>query len=574
MYFIALATDYDGTLAEDGIVQSKTLEALRKVKESGRKLILVTGRELPDLQQIFPALDRFDLVVAENGALLFDPSTGNETLLGPAPPALFIERLRQRNVSPLSIGRSIVATFEPNEKPVLDIVRELGLELQIIFNKGAVMVLPPGVNKATGLAAALASLKLSPLNVVAIGDAENDHAFLQASGCAVAVANALPLVKADADLTMREGSGAGVVELIERLITDDLAEVIRTTERQNVELALDRQGNPIALPAYTGSLLIAGSSGAGKTTMATGLIERIGMRGFQFCVIDPEGDYAGLDGAVTVGDAKTPPRLHEILELLEQPEQNVVVDLTGITLQDRPQLLAELIPHLCELRVRTARPHWLVIDETHHMMPPLLGTASVTLPREFRGAVLITVRPEHVAPPALEAVQHALMLGEDAGAAMRSFFERVGVDGAEVDTGEIDAASLHNSEALFWDGCTRTVQRVSRIPPRATRLRHNRKYAEGDLGDDKSFYFRGPENRLNLRANNLTLFLQMAEGVDDSTWMHHLRSGDYSRWLGEAINDQALANEVAEIEEDEAIDAMASRARVKQAIERRYTAPA
>ncbi len=60
------------------------------------------------------------------------------------------------------------------------------------------MVLPAGVNKASGLAAALARLQLSPLNVVGIGDAENDHAFLRACGCAVAVANALLMVKADA----------------------------------------------------------------------------------------------------------------------------------------------------------------------------------------------------------------------------------------------------------------------------------------------------------------------------------------------------------------------------------------
>ena len=135
MYFIALASDYDGTLAEDGRVAPATLEALDLLKQSGRKLILVTGRELPDLQKVFPALDRFSLVVAENGALLYEPATETQTLLGPEPPVAFIERLKERRVSPLSIGRCIVATVEPNEKIVLETIRELGLELQIIFNK-------------------------------------------------------------------------------------------------------------------------------------------------------------------------------------------------------------------------------------------------------------------------------------------------------------------------------------------------------------------------------------------------------------------------------------------------------
>src|SRR5437764_9792676 len=168
MYFVALATDYDGTLAADGLVAEETVAALRSFKQSGRNLILVTGRELPDLRRVFSHLDLFDAAVVENGAVLVDPATGEEIPLGAEPPPLFVEELRRRNVAPLSVGRSIVATWKPNEKIVLEVIRDLGLELQIIFNKGAVMVLPAGVNKASGLAAALARLRLSPLHAVGI----------------------------------------------------------------------------------------------------------------------------------------------------------------------------------------------------------------------------------------------------------------------------------------------------------------------------------------------------------------------------------------------------------------------
>jgi hydroxymethylpyrimidine pyrophosphatase-like HAD family hydrolase len=231
MYFIALATDYDGTLAEDGIVTEPTLEALRLLKESGRKLILISGRELPDLRRVFGHLDLFDIAVLENGALLVEPATGEETLLGGEPPPLFVEELRRRKVSPLSVGRSIVATLEPNKEIVADTIRDLGLELQIVFNKGAVMVLPTGVNKASGLAAALARLRLSPLNVVGIGDAENDQAFLCACGCAVAVANALPMVKADADIVTSAPRGAGVAETIRRMVEGDLDRIAPQLQR-------------------------------------------------------------------------------------------------------------------------------------------------------------------------------------------------------------------------------------------------------------------------------------------------------------------------------------------------------
>src|ERR1700683_2586762 len=198
MLIAAFAFDYDGTIAEDGKVAEATVAALRRLKAAGRKILLVTGRELPDLRRVFPQLAVFDVVVAENGALLYLPATAEERPLAAPPSAEFIAALRRREVTPLSVGRSIVATWQPNETKVLDAIQELGLEWQIIFNKGAVMCLPPGVNKATGLAAALETLELSGRSVSA-GDSENDHAFLTACGCSVAVANAIESIKAEAD---------------------------------------------------------------------------------------------------------------------------------------------------------------------------------------------------------------------------------------------------------------------------------------------------------------------------------------------------------------------------------------
>src|SRR5579862_8627013 len=118
MYYVALALDYDGTIATDGQVDEPTVTALRQVKESSRRLILVTGRELPDLKKAFSELRLFDYVIAENGALMFLPESGEEKVLAPPPDEAFIERLKQLKVEPLSIGRSIVATWQPNETKV------------------------------------------------------------------------------------------------------------------------------------------------------------------------------------------------------------------------------------------------------------------------------------------------------------------------------------------------------------------------------------------------------------------------------------------------------------------------
>jgi HAD superfamily hydrolase (TIGR01484 family) len=246
--YLALATDYDGTLAHHGRVADSTWAALRRLRASGRKVVLVTGRELPDLHTVCPSLDLFDRVVAENGGLLYRPATREEQLLAPAPPGEFVRALRERGVEPLSVGRTIVATWEPHENTVRQTIRDLGLELQVLFNKGAVMILLAGVNKATGLDAALAELQLSPHNVVAVGDAENDHAFLARCACAVAVANALPLLKEHADLVTAADHGAGVEELIAELLADDLGNREGLLSRRHIPLGQRPEGKEVRLP--------------------------------------------------------------------------------------------------------------------------------------------------------------------------------------------------------------------------------------------------------------------------------------------------------------------------------------
>lgn len=252
MRYQVLATDYDGTLAHHGAVDEATIAALVRARESGRKLVLVSGRELEDLLGVFPRTDLFDLLVLENGAIVVNPRTGEVRLIGEAPPPSFLEALRVRNVAPVSRGRVIVATWEPHDPAVLDAIRELGLELQVIFNKGAVMILPSGINKATGLSAALTELGIDAANVVGIGDAENDHALLSMCGCGVAVANALPTLRERADLVTRGDHGAGVQELVAMLLADDLAGVrpVRTAgERAAAAVAPVVAENRASTPA-------------------------------------------------------------------------------------------------------------------------------------------------------------------------------------------------------------------------------------------------------------------------------------------------------------------------------------
>ena len=233
MQFTVLACDYDGTLAPEGTIGEQTIDSLRRCAASGRKLVMVTGRELPELLGVCSSPELFELIVAENGGMLYRPATREEKARGPPPSAEFVATLKRRGVEPLSTGHVVVATRQPHETVVLQTIRDLGLELQVIFNKGAVMILPSGINKATGLAAALKNLSVLCENVVAIGDAENDHALLESCGIGVAVANAIPLLKAHADWVTDGPSGEGVQQLIARLLTDDLAGIHARSHCEN-----------------------------------------------------------------------------------------------------------------------------------------------------------------------------------------------------------------------------------------------------------------------------------------------------------------------------------------------------
>ncbi len=572
MRFRVLAADYDGTLAHHGQTAPSTVAALRRLKDSGRKLVLVTGRQIDDLLQVFPEVDLFSSVVGENGAVIYNPSTRETRALAETPPPAFVQKLRERVGGPpgtVAAGKVIVATWQPHEVHTIELIKDMGLELQVIFNKGAVMVLPSGVNKASGLQAALDEMQLSPRSAVAVGDAENDHAFLSLCECSVAVANALPAVKERADLVMSSPHGLGVEELIDKLLTDDLEQETARLPRLAIPVGTDLQGRPVTVSPHAAPLLFAGSSGAGKSSLATAFMETLFERGYQACVIDPEGDMRDLPSTMSLGDATHPPVVGEVIELLsQQPRQSVAVSLVGVPLADRPGLFESLLPRLLELRARIGRPHWIVIDETHHVAAATRHPGGLTLPAEPRGFLFITVHPSHVAPTMLTQVDAAFTFGSLAGEALAELAQVRG----EPPPAPVDPPP-DRGQALAWFPGRNPVVVRCRMPT-TERRRHVRKYAAGELGPDKSFYFRGPDLKLNLRAYNLELFVQMAEGVDDGTWLHHLRQGDYSQWFVEAIKDPELAGEARAIERDRSLTAQQSRARIRSAIEKRYTAAA
>ena len=220
MRFAALATDYDGTLARDGVVDGGTIAAIRRFRASGRKLILVTGRQVPDLERVFPAVRLFDAVAAENGGVLWLPPSGAETPLAPPPAPALVAALRGAGVAPLDFGRVIIASNASAAAAIGRVLEQTRAAYRIILNRESLMLLPEGVDKATGFRAAARALDLAPAAVAGIGDAENDEAFLAECGLFAVVANAIEPLRERAGFVARSGWGAGVTELIDRILRE------------------------------------------------------------------------------------------------------------------------------------------------------------------------------------------------------------------------------------------------------------------------------------------------------------------------------------------------------------------
>ena len=565
MRYHALAADYDGTLAHHGLIDDLTWASLKQLRESGRKLVMVTGRQLDELLGLLQHPEMFDRIVAENGAVLYCPATKSAKLLAPAPPPAFADELRKRGVADVAVGRVIVATWEPHQDVVLQVIHDMALELQVIFNKGAVMILPTGVNKATGLDAAAHDLGLSRHNIVAVGDAENDHALLMRSELGVAVANALPALKQHADLVTTSDHGAGVAQIIDRLIQNDLADIAPPRHRVKVGNA---NGIDVTLDPYEANIMISGTSGSGKSTLTTAVLERLAEQSYQFVILDPEGDYSSLDSAVVLGAPQRAPLVEEVIDVLRDASRNAVVNMLGVAVDHRPEFFAKLLPALGELRTRTGRPHWLVVDEAHHLLPPTYEPAAELVLRPH-GTIYVTVHPGSVAQPVLETINTVFVVGERPDRAVKEIALAAKIKKPP----HVSSEKIAPGHALYWETRTNNAALIETEPSTTERTRHSRKYVEGNLGPH-SFVFRGPDKKLNLKASNLMLFLLMADGVDDDTWMFHLRNGEYSKWFRAFVKDPDLAQAAETAEHDASLTPQASREAIRTEIEKRYTLPA
>lgn len=575
MIIHVLACDYDGTIAENGRVAEPTARALERVRQSGRKLVLVTGRTLPDLQRAYPEGERmFDAIVAENGAVFYQPGSREIKVLGDPPEPSLLQALRRRKVV-FDMGMSSIHTAAAAAEVAIAAIREVGLERKLVFNRGSLMLLPAGVTKGSGLEAALAAMELSPRNAVAIGDAENDHAFLALCECAVAVGDAVAALRERADYVTRAPAARGAVEFIEEHVMKDLVEIVPHIVRHQLLLGERRDGTGVTISAHGTNLLIVGPSGSGKSTVAGVLVERLVETGRSVCLLDPEGDYhtlSELEGVVVLGGKGEHglPAPEDLNQLFRHPKTSLVLNLSTMSRAEKVTYGTKALAVAMAVRGSTGMPHWVLIDEAHHLMPAEGSPAAEVLSSAGGGTCLVTLAAEDLSPNILIRMNTLVSTDiETFDGALRTLI-KAGVlrniapasEDAPLASGEVILGRI-NGVGSPW-------VRFSVSRRRSTHRRHIRKYAEGELPPDRSFYFRGPQGDLKLRAANLLRFCELSEGVDEATWEYHRQRGEYSAWLGQIIKDVELGEEAENLEKAEDLTAGEARRRLLEAIRRRY----
>jgi len=368
MKFGVLALDYDGTIARDGVLDPDVKAAIVEARARGIVVAIVTGRILSELRQAAGDLEFVDAVVAENGAVLAFPN-GQSRLIGHPPPQVFLDELRRRGIE-FKTGRCVVEADASAAPRILAVIRELELPLVMLFNRSQLMVLPQAISKGTGLREALNALRLSVHNAIAIGDAENDHDLLAECEIAVAVSWGSTALQKEANEIVR-GDGPRAVAAYIRQVAKETRLPHDRIGRHRITVGTAEDGRPLSIAVHGRNILVVGEPQSGKSWVTGLACEQMILQGYCVCVIDPEGDYGGLEalpGVLVMGGDGPPPDIPDVARALRHFDLSVVVDLSRAHYEEKVSYLKALLPMLASLRRTTGLPHRIVVDEAHYFL--------------------------------------------------------------------------------------------------------------------------------------------------------------------------------------------------------------
>ena len=549
MKLCVVASDYDGTIARDGRVEPLVLEAVKEAQARGIVVILVTGRIVADLRRVLPEHELFDAVVCENGAVLTFPKMQRRLLTHP-PSQLLLDELCARDVA-VRFGDCIIEADAGAAPKILEAIRTLELPLVLQFNHGRVMVLPQGINKATGLRAALNTLRLSLHNCVGIGDAENDYAMLDACEIGVAASWGSKALQEIADEVL-QGTGPRDVAAYIREVTAHIKLPPHRAHSRRIILGHDTEGKAVEAAIHGRNILIAGDPRSGKSWITGLFCEQLILQGYCLCVVDPEGDYTtlgSLPGVVLFGGADPPPRFSDVARALRHPEVSIVIDLSTIDHAEKLSFVNELLPMLASLRRSVGLPHWIVVDEAQYF---LHQPNEHSIDFELAAYVMSTYQPSQLHPELLKAIESVIITPMTNPVEVRALATLCGAEGAAAEWGTI-LASLDIDEAAVlsrFNGWGDLPRRFTITERTTSHVRHRAKYLEVPMPDDRAFVFTCNGHQFGPRARTLKEFVTLQARLPAPALEGHARRGDFSRWIGTVFADEPLAVEFRQVEKD------------------------
>jgi hydroxymethylpyrimidine pyrophosphatase-like HAD family hydrolase len=549
MHISVIATDFDGTVSQGDQLAPEAARALRRWREAGRVTVLVSGRSFEFLRDLQEREQAFDLIVAENGAVLYNPHSDEMRLPFGEVPDDLVDTLARLGI-PLWRGIAIAGTTLPYDDAVWVTSRELGLAVHVETNRNEVMLLPPGASKGAGLLLLLQNEGLSPRNLVAFGDAENDWSLLQAAEVKVAVANAVEGIKAIADHITPEAGPAGVANLIERYLLDGkpFDFPIRTAHHFSLDAAAE-----ITLNAYDlvdREILIAGGSGYSKSWLACRLAEGLIGGGYQLLGLDPVGDLAALrrhSSCLSLGREEVP-AISLIVQLLAETDLSLVLDLSRVpTLEEQVLYTTGLVRHVLEMRRRLGKPHWILIDEAQDLLGGPDNPARLPLLQSFEsfGVCLVTWQPSRLDQALLERMHGFVLTRHRLTREVECLRRLLASHGLDVDMLLDHLGQLGEGQALIWGLTPSAIDALAplrfaagpRIFPGMHRLH---RYLEDRVASPKQFYFHEKTGH-SLPAGNLGELIERMRTLDQAVVTFHFQRGDFARWIREALHDETLA---------------------------------
>jgi hydroxymethylpyrimidine pyrophosphatase-like HAD family hydrolase len=549
MHISVIATDFDGTISEGDRLAPEAGRVLRRWREAGRIAVLVSGRPFEFLRDLQEREQAFDLIVAENGALLYNPYSDEMRLPFGQVSDELVGTLAQLGI-PLWRGIAIAGTTLSYDDTVWVAGRDLGLAVHVEVNRNEVMLLPPGASKGAGLLHLLQTEGLSPRNLVAFGDAENDLSLLQTAEVRVAVANAVEGVQEIADYVTPEAGPAGVAGFVERYLLDGASFdfEVRGVHHFSLDTAAE-----ISLNAYDlvdREILIAGGSGCSKSWLACRLADGLIGGGYQLLALDPVGDLAALKrhaSCLSLGREEVP-AISLVVQLLAETDLSLALDLSRVpTLEEKVLYATGLLRRVLEMRRRLGRPHWILIDEAQDLLGGASNPARLPLLQGFEsfGVCLVTWQPSRLDQDLLERMHGFVLTRHRLSREVECLSCLLAGRGLDVNGLSDRLGQMGEGQALVWGLAPSTNDTLTpvrfaeglRIFPGMHRLH---RYLEDRVASSKQFYFHDRTGH-SLPAGNLGELIERVGTLDLAVVSFHFQRGDFGRWIRDVLHDETLA---------------------------------